>query len=124
VVKVVLIDDSQTVLKIMSGSLAAAGFLVKTASNGLEGLVLVRYEKPDAVVLDVNLPDFSGLEVLARLKEDAELRTIPVLLLTTQGDAASASRGMELGASGFLAKHATAPKLLVQRLHELLKDRA
>jgi DNA-binding NarL/FixJ family response regulator len=47
-----------------------------------------------------------------------------VLLLTTQGEASAAAKGMELGASGFLAKHVTAPKLLVQKLREVLKDRA
>jgi len=118
--KVLMIDDSPTVLKIMSLSLMANGFIVRTAATGAGGLALAAQETPDLIILDVNLPDMNGLDLLVKLKEDAVLGKIPVLLLSGQDDLDRASRGMELGARGFLAKHSTSPKVMVQKLREIL----
>jgi DNA-binding response OmpR family regulator len=118
--KVLMIDDSPTVLKIMSVSLMANGYTVKTAATGAAGLALARQETPDVIILDVNLPDINGLELLGHLKEDAVLGKVPVLLLSGQDNLDRAARGMELGARGFLAKHSTSPKVMVQKLHEIL----
>lgn len=118
--KLLLIDDSPTVLKIMSLSLIANGFAVRTAPTGASGLALARQEKPDAIILDVNLPDINGLELLAHLKQDAVLAQVPVLLLSGQDTLDRAARGIELGARGFLPKHSTSPKVLAQKLREIL----
>lgn len=115
-----LVDDSPTVRKVMSASLAAKGFAVATAPTGAAGLALATQDRPDAIVLDIHLPDMNGLEVLARLGESPELRAVPVLLLTGQDDRAHAARGMELGARGFLPKHSTSPKSLAQKLNDIL----
>jgi two-component system OmpR family response regulator len=118
--KILMIDDSPTVLKIMSLSLIANGFQVKTAATATAGLALAREETPDAIILDVNLPDVNGLELLGKLKEDAVLGRVPVLLLSGQDTLDRAARGIELGARGFLAKHSTSPKVMVQKLREIL----
>jgi DNA-binding response OmpR family regulator len=121
--KLLLVDDSPTVLKVMSASLMAKGFAVTTAATGAAGLAAAARERPDAIVLDVYLPDMSGLDVLAKLRESPELNAVPVLLLTGQDDPANVIRGMELGARGFLAKHSTSPKVLIQKLQEILAAR-
>ena len=118
--KILIIDDSPTVLKIMSTSLFAQGYIVKTAVSGAEGLQAAREERPQAIVLDINLPDINGLEVLKKLKEHPELKDVPVLLLTGQDDAEHAQKGMELGACGFLGKYATTPKVLGGKVKEAL----
>ena len=118
--KLLMIDDSPTVLKVMSLSLAANGYVVRTAATGTAGLALAHAERPDAIILDVNLPDISGLEVLAKLKQEAGLADVPVLLLTGQDDSTRAAKGVELGARGFLAKHSTSPKVMLARLREIL----
>jgi DNA-binding response OmpR family regulator len=120
VAKLLMIDDSPTVLKIMSMSLVANGYAVRTAASATAGLALARQETPDLIILDINLPDVNGLELLAKLKQDAVLSQVPVLLLSGQDDLERAARGMELGARGFLAKHATSPKVMVQKLREIL----
>jgi two-component system OmpR family response regulator len=120
VAKLLMIDDSPTVLKIMSLSLIANGFQVRTAATATAGLALAREQTPDAIILDVNLPDVNGLELLAKLKEDAVLAKVPVLLLSGQDTLDRAAKGMELGARGFLAKHSTSPKVMVQKLREIL----
>lgn len=118
--KLLMIDDSPTVLKIMSLALMANGFKVRTAATGAAGLALARAETPDAIILDINLPDISGLEVLGKIKEDAVLNKVPVLLLSGQDTLERTAQGMELGACGFLAKHSTSPKVMVQKLREIL----
>jgi len=118
--KLLMIDDSPTVLKIMSMSLMANGYSVRTAATGAAGLALAREETPDLIILDINLPDIGGLELFVKLKEDAVLGKVPVLLLSGQDTLERAARGMELGARGFLAKHSTSPKVMVQKLREIL----
>jgi len=118
--KLLLIDDSPTVQKVMSMSLMANGFAVTVAGTAAGGLDLARREPPEAIVLDVNLPDGSGLDLLARMKEDPAVAGIPVVMLTGQDDMERAARGMELGARGFLPKHSTSPKVLVAKLREIL----
>lgn len=120
-IKVVIVDDSPTVLKIMSTSLFAQGFAVKTAVTGTEGLQVARDEMPDIIVLDIHLPDLNGLDVLQKLKGHPELKDVPVLLLTGQDDLSNAQKGIELGASGFLGKHATSPKVLGQKIRDILQ---
>jgi DNA-binding response OmpR family regulator len=118
--KLLMIDDSPTVLKIMSMSLMANGYTVRTAATGAAGLALARQETPDLIILDINLPDVNGLELLAQFKTDAVLGKVPVLLLSGQDTLERAAQGMQLGARGFLAKHSTSPKVMVQKLHEIL----
>ena len=118
--QLLMIDDSPTVLKIMSLSLMANGYAVRTAATGAAGLALARQETPDLIILDINLPDVNGLELLAQLKTDAVLGQVPVLLLSGQDTLDRAARGMELGARGFLAKHSTSPKVMVQKLRDIL----
>jgi len=118
--KLLMIDDSPTVLKIMSLSLMSNGYTVRTAATGAAGLALARQETPDLIILDINLPDIGGLDLLVQLKADAVLGKVPVLLLSGQDTHERVARGMELGARGFLAKHATSPKVMVQKLREIL----
>jgi len=110
-IKVVIVDDSPAVLKIMSTSLFAQGFAVKTAASGTEGLQVARDE----------MPDINGLDVLQKLKGHPELKDVPVLLLTGQDDMSNAQKGVELGASSFRGKHATSPKVLGQRIKDTLQ---
>ncbi|MHB8837148.1 MAG: response regulator [Candidatus Methylomirabilia bacterium] len=118
--RLLMIDDSPTVLKIMSLSLMSNGYTVRTAATGAAGLALARQETPDLIILDINLPDISGLELLTQLKADAVLGNVPVLLLSGQDTLDRAMQGMQLGARGFLAKHSTSPKVMVQKLREIL----
>lgn len=118
--KLLMIDDSPTVLKIMSLSLMANGYTVRTAATGTAGLVLARQETPDLIILDINLPDVNGMELLAQFKSDAVLSKVPVLLLSGQDTLERAAQGMQLGARGFLAKHSTSPKVMLQKLREIL----
>ncbi len=79
---------------------------IQTASDGTEALALLRSaeDAPDLVLLDINMPGLSGLDVLARIKEDAALRRLPVVMLTSSELSSDIARAYELGASGYISK--------------------
>ena len=88
-------------LDLIDTTLDAAGFSVSSAKSGLEGLRRCREEFPELVVLDVNLPDISGFDVLADIRTTS---SIPVIMLTVQSSEDDRVRGLELGADDYIGK--------------------
>ncbi len=83
-ISVLLIDDDEQFLELVEDNLGMARVTVHTAANGPDGLKLAREHKPDAILLDVTMPEMDGLEVLNELKNDDETAGIPVFMLTGQ----------------------------------------
>lgn len=98
---ILVIDDDPAVTDLMSRYLEREGFRVRTAASGKEGLEQVRREKPDAVTLDVMMPEMDGWAVLAALKENPDWAEIPVVMMTFLDDP---KQSYSLGASDFLKK--------------------
>jgi len=100
--KILLIDDEQDFVRLLAARLEARDFPVVMAFDASEGLRRVESESPSVVVLDVNLPDRSGLDVLREIKERWPL--VQVVMLTGQSDVGTAVAGMKLGALDYLVK--------------------
>jgi two-component system KDP operon response regulator KdpE len=98
---VLAIDDEPGILKVVKMELTDDGFRVLTASSGREGLSLSEKHRPDLVLLDIVMPDMSGIDVLRQLRERS---TVPVIMLTARRDDADKVRGLELGADDYLGK--------------------
>ncbi|MBE9182563.1 PAS domain S-box protein [Oculatella sp. LEGE 06141] len=98
---VLVIDDDPTVRDLMRRYLIKEGFYVRTAATGEEGLQLAREFSPDAITLDVLMPDMNGWAVLSALKADPDLADIPVVVLTIVDDK---NQGFTLGAADYLTK--------------------
>jgi nitrogen regulation protein NR(I) len=97
-----IVDDEKNVLYALQRGLRADGLRIVTAQTGKTGISLVRGEKPDAVLLDVRLPDLSGLDVLQELRRmDPKL---PVIVMTTHGTAETAIEAMQRGAFDYVLK--------------------
>ena len=96
-----VIDDDQTVCEVMTRYLEREGFVVRTATGGREGLQLARELHPQAITLDIHMPDLDGWTVLAALKGDPQLADIPVVLVSIED---SRSRGYSLGATEYMTK--------------------
>jgi signal transduction histidine kinase/DNA-binding response OmpR family regulator len=109
---VLVIDDERTSRETIGSALAEAGYAVIAAAGGRDGLRLVRERRPDAVILDVIMPDVDGWAVLRALKADPELAEIPVILVTVLGDR---DMGLALGAAEHLTKP-IAPQDLIRVL--------
>jgi CheY-like chemotaxis protein len=99
--RVLVIDDDPTVRDLMRRYLSREGFDVVTATGGREGLEFARELRPSVITLDVFMPDMDGWSVLQSLKQDADLRRIPVIMMTISDEK---QKGMTLGASGYLTK--------------------
>ncbi|HTW70187.1 MAG TPA: response regulator transcription factor [Acetobacteraceae bacterium] len=109
--KVLLVDDHVIVRSGLRGLLTSvAGSQIAEAANGKDALLRLRQDRPDLVVLDLNLPGIGGLELLRRmLLEDKALR---ILVLSMHAEPLYVARAMELGARGYLSKNASAEELL------------
>ena len=83
--KILVADDESHILHVVSLKLRNAGFQVVTACDGQEALELARSERPDLIIIDYQMPQLSGLEVCAQLKQDAVTSRIPAILLTARG---------------------------------------
>jgi two-component system phosphate regulon response regulator PhoB len=120
---VLIVDDEQDLLDLLAHHLAGAGFQVLLAARGAEGIALAGRQRPDAIVLDVMLPDLLGTEVLKRLRRDPATSAIPVLLLTARGEETDRVVGFELGADDYVVKPFS-PRELVLRIRSLLRRAA
>jgi PAS domain S-box-containing protein len=119
---ILVVDDVEANRYTLCRMLQRTGFAVKEANNGAETLRLAA-EKPDLVILDVNLPDISGYEVCKRLKSDPSTSSIPVLHLSASFvESENRAEGLESGADGYLT-YPIEPRELVANIHALLRAR-
>jgi CheY-like chemotaxis protein len=103
--RILVIDDEDDIREVAQVSLELVGsFEVITASNGRDGVDRARSERPDAILLDVMMPDMDGPTTLAELRADPATHDIPVVFLTAKTQMAERTRLAELGAAGVLTK--------------------
>jgi CheY-like chemotaxis protein len=103
--RVLVIDDEDDIREVARVSLELVGhYEVMTASGGRQGLERARVNQPDAILLDVMMPDLDGPSTLAELQADAATHDIPVVFLTAKTQAAERMRLASLGAAGVLIK--------------------
>ena len=102
--KILLVEDDESLRVLYSRSLRIKDFEVETAVNGKDALVKVNLFKPDAIILDLVMPEMDGIEVLKTLKGDPKLKKIPVLMLTGSSDSDKMQECLKIGARGFLIK--------------------
>lgn len=118
--KILVVDDEERNLRLLSAILNNYGYVIETAKNGLEALEKTRVFLPDLVLLDIMMPGMDGYETCAGLKNDPLTGHIPVVMVTALEDRESRLRGLESGANDFLAKPIDSTELMV-RLRNLLK---
>lgn len=103
--RLLIVDDSKVMRDMVAACLRPLGDVTfEFAGSGLEAIERLALGAFDLVVLDLNMPDVGGIEVIEFIRSQDKLRTLPVLVVTTRGDDASRTRVLEAGASGFLAK--------------------
>jgi putative two-component system response regulator len=118
--KILVVDDEEINRKLLTAMLDRFGYASETAKNGVEALEVLKTSKPDLVLLDVMMPYMNGYEVCRRLKEDPATRHIPVVIVTALDDRDARIKGIEIGASDFLAKPIDSVELLA-RVRNLVK---
>lgn len=101
---ILIIDDSEAVRRLLQAYLRLEGYQVIEASNGRMGLTTVAEKKPDLILLDISMPIMDGYSVCARLQQDDEFRSIPIIMLSSLSDTESKMRAFELGAVDYITK--------------------
>src|ERR1700719_336778 len=117
---ILVVDDEADVLDLVRYHLHRAGFDVDVASSGTAALLAARQRRPDAIVLDIMLPQMSGTEVFRKLKLEIDTAQIPVLMLTAKGLLSERIAGLELGVDDYITKPFS-PRELVLRVQNLLR---
>jgi putative two-component system response regulator len=102
--RILVVDDDSANVEVFSRLMTRLGYEILTASNGELALESVKANRPDLVLLDVNMPGIDGFEVCRRLKADSATRLIPVVLITTLTASEDRVRGIEAGADDFIEK--------------------
>lgn len=118
--KILIIDDEPDVVDMVAMNLKAAGFATIYSDNGQSGIEKARLELPALIVLDLMLPQISGLEVCRILKKDNITSQIPIIMLTAKCEEVDRIVGLELGADDYVAKPFS-PRELVLRIQSVLR---
>ena len=114
---ILAVDDEAGILRLIKLELSSQGFRVVVANDGEEALRLAEQQRPDIVILDIIMPEMSGLEVMRRLRERT---SVPVILLTAKDHDEDKVRGLELGADDYLVKPFN-PEELSARVRAVLR---
>lgn len=104
---ILIVEDNELNMKLFRDLLAAHGYVTLGTNDGAEALDLVRQHRPDLVLMDIQLPNISGLEIIKRIKADAELKSIPVVAVSAFVTKWDAETIRELGCEAYLAKPIT-----------------
>jgi DNA-binding response OmpR family regulator len=116
---ILLVEDTPTQATRFITTLENGGCTVYWAKNGLDGLAAARNGFYDLIILDIELPDIDGFEVCRRLKADATIAHIPVIMLTTRDRAEDALTGLGQGAIDYIPKDTFAEIVLIETLKQM-----
>jgi len=119
---ILVVDDSETVRAVISKAIEMADVAVKnlfTAANGQEALDILGREWVDLVFADINMPVMGGVEMIKRMKADDDMKTVPVVIVSTEGSATRIKSLMDSGVRAFLRKPFT-PEALKSTIDEIM----
>jgi two-component system chemotaxis response regulator CheY len=120
--EVLVVDDSKVMRDMVTACLKVNAALVVThASSGLEAIEKLSLQHFDVVVLDLNMPDIGGIEVIEFVRAQDKLRTLPIIIVTTRGDDASKAQALGAGASRFMTKPFS-PDTILGEVSALIAD--
>ncbi len=118
--KILVVDDEKDLLELLSMNLVAQSFVVNTAQTGADALASVSKDRPDLILLDIVLPDISGIELTGKLKNSPGTANIPIILLTAKDSETDVVVGLTVGADDYITKPFST-KVLLARIEALLR---
>lgn len=118
--KILIVDDEQDILDLLTYNLEKEGYTVFTAGNGKDAIASARKNKPDLVLLDVMMPEMDGIETCSAIREIPDLKNILIAFLTARSEDYSQIAGFESGADDYITKPIK-PKVLISRIKALAR---
>lgn len=118
--KILLIEDEELIIRLLSKKLAAIGYDVSLAMNGEEGLEKIKQVVPDLILLDIVMPRMGGFEVMAEMKKDEKIANIPVIIISNSGQPLELEKAKELGAADWLVKTEFDPKEVAEKIQKYI----
>ena len=118
--KILVVDDDESLLGLLRTVLSSSGFSVEAATSGAEALRLMRIFHPDLILMDIGLPDISGLEILRQIRAQAEFKEIIVMLITGTTGLEMKIEGFNTGANDYISKPVN-PRELLLKIDRFLK---
>ena len=112
--KILVVEDDKDLISLIKFNLKSEGFNVLLSPNGVDGLFTAKEEKPDLILLDWMLPILSGIEVLQRLKNNKDTKSIPVIFITAKGEENDKIRGLNSGADDYIVKPFSTKELIAR----------
>jgi two-component system alkaline phosphatase synthesis response regulator PhoP len=118
--KILIVEDEAEIAQLVKLYLDKDGFRTAIAKTGVEGLKLIKTDRPDMVILDLMLPEMDGLEICKKIRNAPDTALLPVLMLTAKAEESDTIIGLELGADDYVTKPFS-PKVLVTRVKALFR---
>jgi two-component system, OmpR family, response regulator len=119
--KVLLIEDEESLRNLYTKILTMRNYEVESAADGEIALSLLKQFRPDVIVLDIVMPHYNGVEILKILKNDGDLKVIPVVMLTALSEMRRITECLDMGAIGYITKDSTVEEI-VHRLNFLIES--
>lgn len=117
---ILVVEDESDIRELIRYNLAKEGFGVSLADNGEKALTQIKGDRPDLILLDLMLPEVSGIEVCRRIRQSDEQKDIPIVMVTARGEETDIVAGLELGADDYITKPFS-PKVLIARIRAVLR---
>jgi CheY-like chemotaxis protein len=102
--KILTVDDSKTIRMIVKKAFSPFNCELFEGENGVEGLAIANKEKPDLIILDITMPVMTGIEMLAKLKSEKDLKAIPVIMLTAESGKENVMKIVKMGVRDYVVK--------------------
>jgi len=118
--KIIIIEDEEVLLELLRDKLSQEGYQVDIAKDGQEGLLRIKKDKPDLILLDILMPKMGGFEVMEELDKNKELRGIPIIIVSNSGQPVELDRAKKLGAVDWLIKTDFDPKEVIDKVKKQL----
>ena len=118
--KILVIDDEEDYLNLVKTILEPQGYSVLTATDGHTGMEKLSLEKPDLLILDINMPEINGFNVCEKIRTSGEFKHIPIIMLTVRRKEEDKIKGLETGADDYITKPFH-PRELISRVKTVLR---
>jgi two-component system, cell cycle response regulator DivK len=117
--KILVVEDNEQNMYLLNYMLSKLGYVVLKAQTGMAGVEMAILEKPDLILMDIQLPDIDGLEVTKRIRESSANPTIPIIAVTSYAMVGDHEKAMQAGCTGYIEKPIN-PETFVQEMEKFL----